>query len=385
MRKRSPESRRVRILLTIHHPLDPDAGAPGATLDLGRALRELGHDVEFASHDDMPARLGPRARELLFPEWLAARLRSIQQTRPVDVVDASTGDTWAWSRIAPRLSSPRPLVAVRSHGLEHVFWDQAEREAREGGEPLTRLTRIYHGRVRLREVAAALRSADVALFLNAGDRRHAVERLGVAADRAQVVANGLPPSLIGLPFDPLAPDAPVRIAQVGTYAERKGIRFGAPALNALLRRHPDLSVTFVGAGRDPGAVHEDFDAEVRDRVEVIPRYARAHLPDLLRGHHIKLFPSLAEGFSVALIEAMACGLAPVASARVASPLVEDGRNGLLVPQRDPRALEDAVDRLLADRALLDRLRAAAHESAQDYGWDRIARETAAIYESYLDQ
>ena len=56
----------VRILLTIHHALDPDAGAPGATIDLGRALREQGHDVEFLSHDDMPARLGPRAREPCF-------------------------------------------------------------------------------------------------------------------------------------------------------------------------------------------------------------------------------------------------------------------------------------------------------------------------------
>ena len=236
-------------------------------------------------------------------------------------------------------------MAVRSHGLEgRFFWDQAVREAREGGEPLTWLTRVYHGGVRLREVAAALRAADVALFLNEGDRRFAVERLRVDSARAEVVANGLPAALIGRPFEPLGADEAVRIAQVGTYAERKGVRFGALALDAALRRHPEVSVTFVGAGRDPEAVHADFGADVRDRVGVIPRYPRGgDLPSLLRGHHVKLFPSLAEGFSVALIEAMACGLAPIASARVATPLVRDGENGLLVPQRDPVAIEAAID------------------------------------------
>ncbi len=67
---------RLRILLTIHHDLDENAGAPGATIRLAAALRRLGHGVEILSHDDLPKSLRGRATLFCFPMLVAcARLR----------------------------------------------------------------------------------------------------------------------------------------------------------------------------------------------------------------------------------------------------------------------------------------------------------------------
>src|SRR5205814_2126491 len=122
----------------------------------------------------------------LFPEYIAARLAGL--ARKVDVVDASTGDAWLWARLR-RVLAPRPLLVCRLHGLEHVFWEQELREAAARGARPPLMTRLYHGGIRLREVAAALRGSDACFFLNRGERDRAVAELGVRRDAAFVVRN----------------------------------------------------------------------------------------------------------------------------------------------------------------------------------------------------
>jgi glycosyltransferase involved in cell wall biosynthesis len=366
----------MRILLALHHELNLNQGAPGATLQLGDALRAEGHDVEHLSWDDMPARWSPRAKELLFPEWMAWAMR---RRGPYDVVDAASGDAWLWGAIARRRGDRRPLIATRAHGLEHRFAEAARREASATGESIGRLSRLYHHHTRLWEGTASLRVADLCLFMNEGDRAYAVERLGIPAERTQLVANGLPGEFIGLPFQPLPADRPVRIAQVGSFDPRKGVRYGVPAMDAVLRRHPEASATLVGTGVPPATALAGFSPAARKRVTVVEHFDHARLPTLLAGHAIKLFPSLAEGFSLALIEAMACGLAPVATGETAAGIVHDGVDGVLVPAGDASALELALERLIEDRDALEGMRAAAHARAQRYAWSQIGRDATDMY------
>ena len=362
----------MRILLTIHHHLDPAAGAPGVTLALRDAYGAAGHEVSILSFDDMPAWLPARGRELLFPEFVAARLT---RGRPYDVVDASTGDAWIWARIRRK----RGLLVCRLHGLEHVFWEQERAEAAAGGQrpPLT--TRIYHGGLRLREVEAALRGSDACFFLNAGERDRAVATLGVRPDTAFVVRNGIPAALVGLP-PPLPPDGPPRIAHLGSFTARKGVRYLVPALAAVLAQRPDATISYLGPGAGAGHVIAAHPTTVRERVRVVETYDRRDLPALLAGHQVMVSASLAEGFSLALPEAMACGLAPVVTALDgAREIVRDAANGRLVPPGDAGALERALLSTLADGAALQRLRIAAHASAQELGWERVAAAQLALY------
>ena len=177
-----------------------------------------------------------------------------------------------------------------------------------------------------------------------------------------------------------------RQAQVGNYITRKGIEYGAAALNAIVDRYPQVKVSFLGTGCSQAEVHADFEPAVHDRIRVIPRYSHEALPDLLRGHHIKLFPTLSDGFGLALIEAMACGLAPVTTTTPGPmEIVSDGHNGILVPPRDSHAIKQALERLILDRPYLDRLRPNAYATAQNYSWEPIARDNLAFYEEALFQ
>jgi glycosyltransferase involved in cell wall biosynthesis len=367
----------MRILLSIHHPLDPDLGAPGATLALGNEYSALGHEVSYLSFDDLPARLPALAKEALFPGF-ATGLLARRARRGLDVIDASTGDAWLWARLR-RPGGIRCALVTRSHGLEHRYWEQAVDEAALSGQALGRRTRLYHGGLRLREVADSLRRSDLAVFTNHDDLEYAVERLGVARPRAAVSLNGLPPSLIGLPA-PEPPSGEVRIAHIGSYAERKGARYATAAVAEVLVKRTAVSASFVGVRVPPERVLSDLPESVRERVAVIPEYRHQDLSALLRDHQMLLSASLAEGFSLALPEGMACGLAPVATdISGAREIVGHAENGLLVPTRDASALAAAILRLLDDRELLARLRSAAHSTAQRFSWRRIAEHNLGLY------
>ncbi|MCY6488603.1 glycosyltransferase family 4 protein [Leptolyngbya sp. GGD] len=372
----------MRTLFTFHYPADPNAGGPGVTWRLGREYEKLGHEVEFYSLDDLPKKLPPLARFILFPEFTAAKILHSHRHAAIDVIDASTADAWIWGLGLQKLQKQRPLLVARCHGLEHIEHLEYLEESQRGHLKLEWKYPLYRGSIRLWEVATSMRQSDLVLLLNQRDRDFVVEQLGVHPDRAHIVANGIPETMLNLPFEPTpAEHEPIRIAQVSSYIVRKGIQYGTPALNAILKRYPKIEVSLFGTECSADQVYADFDPKVRDRVTVIPYYENHKLPELLKGHHIKVLPTISEGFGVALVEAMACGLAPVTTT-APGPLeiVRDRETGMIVPCRDREAFEQAIETLILDRAFLDCLRHNAYRSAQRYSWQNIAQDNLNFYE-----
>jgi glycosyltransferase involved in cell wall biosynthesis len=372
--------RTLRILLSIHHALDTDSGAPGATLALGDALADRGHRVSYLSFDDLPGTPPPLVSSLAFPYFAAARF-AIEARRGLDVIDASTGDAWLWSRVGRR----RPLLVTRSHGLEHLFHEQIVERARAEGEPLSRRYPLYWGGWRLHEVRMSLRGSDLVLVLNEREREFVVERLRVRPERVRLTANGLPASFLAAVRAARENAGGPSIAVVGAWRPMKGVEHGSAALATAMAADAELRVSLLGTGVPAETVLARFPPELRDRIAATERYSRGDLPQLLAGHSIVLFPSFSEGFSLAMLEAMACGLAPVASdIPGVRQIVEDGRNGLLVPPGDAEAAAAALLRLRADAPLLGRLRAAARQTGLAYSWQRVAEQTSDLYEEALD-
>ena len=243
------------------------------------------------------------------------------------------------------------------------------------------------GGYRLWEVARSFRLADLCLFLNDEERDFAVDRFGLDAGVAHVVDNGIPDYMLGRGTGgAIIPGGPVGIAHVGSYLPLKGTRYLVEALSGVLERHPEARVSFFGTSCPPEQVLRDFEPELKSRIEVIPKYRREDLPDLLNGQAIVVSATLKEGFGLGIMESMAGGLAPV-SADAAGPLqyIRDGENGLIVPRSDSAALAAAVERLIAEPELLQRLRRAAYETAQHYSWSRVAGQTLALYAEALER
>jgi glycosyltransferase involved in cell wall biosynthesis len=106
------------------------------------------------------------------------------------------------------------------------------------------------------------------------------------------------------------------------------------------------------------------------------------VPALLDALDVAVLSSDYEGSPLSVMEYMAAGL-PVVSTRVGGvpELVEDGREGLLVPPRDPAALADAIGRLLRDPAEAERLGANGRErQRREFSLDAMVRRIEELYE-----
>jgi len=146
----------------------------------------------------------------------------------------------------------------------------------------------------------------------------------------------------------------------------------------------EIRLVVVGGGPDFEAILDRARAlGVHERVSFLGE--RGDVPRLLRAFDAFVLPSWREGMPVALLEAMATGLPVVATAvRGSREVVEDGRNGLLVPARDPAALRAALARLAGDVALRDRLGAAAvAEVRERHAQDVVLPAFLALYERLL--
>ncbi len=143
---------------------------------------------------------------------------------------------------------------------------------------------------------------------------------------------------------------------------------------------------FVLAGEGPKRAElEARTAEIGlgDRVRFLGR--REDVPALLAACDVFCLPSLYEGSSLAVLEAMAAGI-PVVSSAIGGTeeLIEDGRSGLLVAPGDPKALAAALRRLLGDADLRRELAAQARERV-DQGLTRpqMAEQVTSVYSDLL--
>ena len=164
----------------------------------------------------------------------------------------------------------------------------------------------------------------------------------------------------------------------------------APAVVAqLVGDFPEVRLTMVGPDRKDGSLQATREMAsklgVSDRVRIIEGVPKSEVGDVLSDADIFLNTTNVDNTPVSLMEAMACGLCVVSTNVGGIPdLVDDGRDGILVPPADARAMADGVRRVLADPSLAATLSGNARRKAVLWDWsvllpkwERLLREAAS--------
>jgi glycosyltransferase involved in cell wall biosynthesis len=112
--------------------------------------------------------------------------------------------------------------------------------------------------------------------------------------------------------------------------------------------------------------------------------AEEDLAALYNGADLFVFPSIYEGFGLPVLEAMACGTPVITSNSSSLPEVA-GDAAILVDPHDVEAIASAMRCVLEDQALRAGMRARGLARAQQFTWERTARETIAVYERVLGE
>jgi glycosyltransferase involved in cell wall biosynthesis len=162
-----------------------------------------------------------------------------------------------------------------------------------------------------------------------------------------------------------------------------------PLLEAVakLRTEREIELVVIGNPRPDGRVARTIERlGLAPVVHCVSGISDDELAQNYAQAQVAVVPSLYEGFSLPAIEAMACGVALVATTGGALPEVigDHGVTGLLVPPNDPEALASAIRRLLDDDELRRRLSAAGRERVLGrFTWQVTAKGTAAEYRALL--
>jgi glycosyltransferase involved in cell wall biosynthesis len=338
-------------------------GRPTALLDsVGRA----GHRV-FALGAARAQEAG-RLRRAVVNLRAIARFVRVARSRRYHVVDA-----WLL---------PAYLVAVLTRPLTRVPVVLAGRRGSDGLAYYGVVPRLLDRLARRMADAVVTNSTDVAASL--------IDREGMDPARVHAIRNA-----VTVP-EP-ASDAAIRAIRAAHGWPADGLLVGCVSH---LRPEKRVDVLVEAVGRAPlapgvavvivgdGVRRRALEARVRELGSTEVVHFAGGVPDaaaLTPAFDVVVNPSDREGISNTILEAAAAGRAVVATRVGGTPeILTDGVSGLLVPPGDPGALRAALDRLLGDPALRERLGNAAREDVADrFGIDRLVGRTAALYEAVL--
>lgn len=232
----------------------------------------------------------------------------------------------------------------------------------------------------------AIKRAEVVIAVSHSTKRDLVEHLGVAEDRVVVVYEGIDHSVF-YPDPRRTVDGPY-VLFVGSEHPRKNLVGLLEALATLTRepRFRGLKLVKVGRAGGPEAEFRRRTLAAVKRLGMETQVVFAGLVDdadlraYYSGASCLALPSLAEGFGLPPLEAMACGCPVVVSDRGALAEVADGA-AVLADPRSRASLEQALRVVLEDDGVARELRVRGLRRAREFTWERAARETTRIYDA----
>lgn len=259
----------------------------------------------------------------------------------------------------------RRLIRSENVDVVHTFFETADLwggvTARLSGAPVLLSSRRDMGILRLPKHAFAYRLVNPlftrVIAVSDQVRKYCIEVDHIRPDRVQTVYNGVelrPPCLEdrsvvreGLGFGAFREV----VLTIGNIRRVKGIDIFLRAAAQICKDHPSALFLVVGDNHEPAHFDElkKLAAELGLTKNVLFYGPSEDVARLLASADVFCLPSRSEGFSNALIEAMAAGI-PCVATRVGgnTEAIEDGSNGILVLPEDPQALSLAIAGLLDD-------------------------------------
>jgi glycogen(starch) synthase len=371
--------------------LVPSAYAPAVggveelTARLARRLLDSGDDVEVWTTRH-PADLPEdedidhvRVRRFVFPmpRLSAPALASF----PREVARARVTTAAAAAQFRP------DVIHVQCFSVNGVYAAWLARHLRAPlvvtlqGETVMDDTDIYDRSLALRlSLRLGLRTAAAVTGCSRFVLEDAERRFGLAPGRSTVIPNGVElaervaAEALILPFERF-------VLGLGRIVTKKGFDLLLDAFQRIASRHPGLGLVIGGSGSErEELVRAAAAAGLSERVAFPGTLSRAQIAWAMGAATVFVLPSRVEPFGIVVVEALRAGCPTIVSAHGGAPeIVRNGVHGIVADPRDTAALATAIDRLVSDRDLADRLGRAGRLRAVDFDWGSITHRYRQLY------
>jgi glycosyltransferase involved in cell wall biosynthesis len=242
-------------------------------------------------------------------------------------------------------------------------------------------------------IRADVRCADKVIFVSRSAMNDCAARLGPSRGASAVIYHGKSEA-----YGPGMDAAEIRrvrekyglasdfVLFVGTIEPRKNLSRLVSAFSSICGRHPGLLLAIAGM---KGWMYDDLMETVRaldlqSRVIFTGFVDEEEKPFLIAAAKVFAYPSLYEGFGIPLLEALACGI-PTVTSNVSSLPEVAGDAALTVDPSNVAELSSALERLVSDETLRERLTRESIRQAAKFTWAKTAEMTLQAYRDVISQ
>jgi glycosyltransferase involved in cell wall biosynthesis len=285
-----------------------------------------------------------------------------------------------------RSRRPRPLLVNHSHEL-WVFTHQTRiDEHLTGRVPLPLLYRslvAITGPIKGTWDARASRYADLTIVQNDRDYDFLM-RSGLPLDRLARIAPGIHPDILAASAATPPPEArpPASLLWFGDWSTRKGAGALPAAFDLVLAQIPEATLTIAGVNLSEAEFRRFFSGAAAARLRILPKLSIADQVGEFGRHAIFLFPSLSEGYGLAVVEAMALGLAAVTTLTgVGGDALCHRETAMIVPPASAVHLARAIIALIRDDSLRSRIATRGQQLVQTF---TVAQMVAGYERAFED-
>jgi len=355
----------MKIALCLEYPIDQTGGTEVLVRELIKGL-SLNHQIVLVSPDDSEALARSSVASCVSEhiQWKptdqkVADARNLADQiclHKVDLAHFHFGGNYAWSN---RAYSQCPVVHVSRQGIPCISTNHGAFSIMEGYcwhiRPLWIKLALFLPAWLSKQLVLAHVKTEVAVS------KHDCDALRRWYWPMKKKFRYIYHSQLVAPPPPFNSNRKKVILCAGTFGYRKGQPYLVEAFCQLGKKFPDWKLVFIGRydEDDPSMDHIRaliVSKELGSQIEFLGRRSDEELTDWMRQSAIFAMPSVFEGLGLSLQEAQFNGCACVASAAGGVvDLLQDDDNGLLVPVKDVQRLTEALEKLMSDEALRNRL------------------------------
>ncbi|MCC6547312.1 glycosyltransferase family 4 protein [Candidatus Sumerlaeota bacterium] len=369
----------MRILTISNCPLLEYQGSGYIIVNYARQLRELGHDVELHGPEDYELFHGRVRRGKFYRQALGMKQLALKRTAAenFDVVEFYGSECHSAVKALQARRDRKFITVLHSNGLELNVRETLARFS-VSSTPSGKARRFYN-LTHDDTIRSLYKNVDGLVLLSKYEEEYARRNGFTGRFGSHGVTTPLPELFLGV--TPTQSDTRT-IGFCGSWIERKGITAIREAASKLLMEFPDWRLLLVGVG-DNFNVKANF-PEVAERVQVIGFVkSKEQVMEAYQRMSLLLVPSYYESFGLVTAEAMACGVAVVASRTGFAWELKDRGEAMLLDAPNAQEIYRCAHELMSDSALRGRIAMEGWRRAQDLQWRPAAQRVHDLYADWL--
>ncbi len=366
----------MKILSISNHELLPHLGSGQTRLRWTEGLRARGHHVMVLQPKDFDVLSGlGRAKKFRYAIGSLLKVWRLLRREEFDLIESYGDEFWllTW---ALKMSRTSAVLVAHADGLELLDMEKERRFFNHRSPIKDAFFRLTHEQFS----KIAFQYADKFVCGCLDDVRYAIEHGLFTSEEAVQIRPGVLEQFLTQEF---RANKEKRIAFIGSWIDRKGIRVVPSVIGRVLNRHPDYSFHVFGSFGSADTIMASFDSGVRDRVIVHPKYPLPELIEQVKTCAIYFSPSYSEGFGLSTAEAMACSCAVVATRTGFCSELPPGIVAL-TDFDDVDGMAAAIGTLIEDEPRRLQLARAGFDWARQCRWDAQLDRLDQAYRGWAD-